>query len=54
MTKKTKPPPKSTQVSVRGETFDKLRAYCRAHGVQIKTVVDSLILQAIDERAKEN
>lgn len=48
--------PKKPAISVRPETFDKLRTYARSHGVQIRSVVDDLVNAAIDEaerRAKE-
>jgi hypothetical protein len=44
--------PKLFQVSIRGETRDKLRAYCRKHGVQMRTVIDDLIMRSIAAEEK--
>ena len=52
-----RPPRKQNrgEVSVRGSTFEKLRAYCRKHGVQMRSVVDELLIKALDaESKKEN
>jgi len=37
------------EVSVRAETYDKLRAYCRQHGTQMRVVVDDLVNKALDQ-----
>lgn len=44
--------PKTPQVSIRGSTYRRLREYCRQHGTQVRTVVDSLVLQLLDNRDK--
>ncbi len=41
------------QVSVRGTTYDKLRAYCRKHGENMRSVVDGLVNQALDAAEKK-
>ena len=42
--------PKKPAISVRAETFAKLRDYARKHGTQVRTVVDDLILKALVEK----
>ncbi len=41
--------PKKAQVSVREETFNALRKYCRKHGVNMRSVVDDIINAGLDE-----
>lgn len=47
-----RPPKKRTQVSVRGTTYDKLRAYARRHGTQVDPTVDAIITKWLDEVEK--
>lgn len=49
-----KRPPKKPAISVRAETFAKLREYARKHGTQVRTVVDDLILKALAEQEGGN
>jgi hypothetical protein len=42
---------RNTQISVRGETYDKLRDAARKNGEQIGTLVDALIRRYLDEKA---
>lgn len=42
------------QVSVKGETRDRLRDYCRRHGVQMRSVIDDIINRALDAEEKRS
>ncbi len=44
--------PKTPQVSVRGETYDRLREYCRKHGVQMRTVIDDIVNAGLDKQGR--
>jgi hypothetical protein len=43
---------KNHQISVRGETYEKLRAVAQKNGEQIGTLVDAPIRRYLDEKAK--
>lgn len=49
MPKKTNSDRNRHEISVRGTTYDALRAYCRRHNVQMRSVIDELIAKALDE-----
>lgn len=50
----SKKEPKTPQISVRGPTYDRLRDYCRKHGVQIRTIIDDVINRALDAETKRS
>lgn len=50
MPKKTNSDRNRHEISIRGATYDRLRDYCRRQGVQLRSVVDELIQQALDEK----
>lgn len=47
-----RPPRKRGQISVRGTTYDKLRAYARRHGTQVDPTVDAIITKWLDEQER--
>lgn len=54
MTTRAKKTKNKGEISVRGPTYDRLRDYCRRHGVQMKSVVDDLLIKALDEQENKN
>ena len=44
---------KKNEISIRSATYDKLRAYCRKHTVQMRSVVYELVTAAIDEAERK-
>ena len=43
---------KRGQISVRGSTYDKLRAYARRHGTLVDPTVDAIITKWLDEQER--
>jgi hypothetical protein len=45
---------KRNYISVRAETFEKIRELARKNGEQISTTIDGLIRRYLDEKAKQS
>ena len=46
--------PKTPQISLRPQVYEKLRSYCRKSGEQMGTVADALVRKFLDEQEGKN